>query len=238
MQYCVGKCAKKTICGDITIPEEHLETCYCVHCDSDGYQQRGTKGPGVNNTDFILYVAALSSERCHHGNTIAYAAYCQQERSLDRPVAGYFSICPNSLSTSPQLLSTIKHEILHALGFTAGLYAFYRDRDGNPLTNRSENLDAFFSPFSFTNFPFSFFDFLFLIFPFLFFLFSIFLCLFSFLFPFLSFFVLFVLFCSFCPFLFFFNFLLFFYFLFLAFFAFFSFFSFPVLLSLFLLFLV
>lgn len=138
MQYCVGKCAKKTICGDITIPEEHLETCYCVHCDSDGYQQRGTKGPGVNNTDFILYVAALSSERCHHGNTIAYAAYCQQERSLDRPVAGYFSICPNSLSTSPQLLSTIKHEILHALGFTAGLYAFYRDRDGNPLTNRSE----------------------------------------------------------------------------------------------------
>ncbi|XP_029646723.1 leishmanolysin-like peptidase [Octopus sinensis] len=135
--FCRGECDKKTICGDITIPEEHLETCFCVDCDESS---KGTRGPGVSNADFILYVATLSSERCRHGNTVAYAAYCQQERALDRPVAGYFSICPYFLSTSPQqtkqLLSTIKHEILHALGFTAGLYAFYRDQDGNPLTTR------------------------------------------------------------------------------------------------------
>lgn len=34
------------------------------------------------------------------------------------------------------LLSTVKHEVLHALGFSVSLYAFYRDRHGNPLTPR------------------------------------------------------------------------------------------------------
>lgn len=34
------------------------------------------------------------------------------------------------------LLSTVKHEILHALGFSVSLYAFYRDENGEPLTKR------------------------------------------------------------------------------------------------------
>ena len=41
-------------------------------------------GPGVVNTDFILYVAALSTSRCQKERTIAYAAHCQQESVLDR----------------------------------------------------------------------------------------------------------------------------------------------------------
>nr|KAF6474670.1 leishmanolysin like peptidase [Rousettus aegyptiacus] len=44
------------------------------------------------------------------------------------------------ISTQPQefigMLSTVKHEIIHALGFSAGLFAFYHDKDGNPLTSR------------------------------------------------------------------------------------------------------
>jgi leishmanolysin-like peptidase len=52
-------------------------------------------------------------------------------------------LCPDSISTKPQeleiLLSTVKHEILHALGFSSSLYAFYRDSDGNPLTPRIDN---------------------------------------------------------------------------------------------------
>lgn len=36
-----------------------------------------------------------------------------------RPIAGHANLCPNSISTKPQdldtLLSTVKHEILHAL---------------------------------------------------------------------------------------------------------------------------
>jgi leishmanolysin-like peptidase len=49
-------------------------------------------------------------------------------------------LCPNSISTKRQeveiLLSTVKHEILHALGFSVSLYAFYRDSKGEPLTER------------------------------------------------------------------------------------------------------
>lgn len=37
------------------------------------------------------------------------------------------------------LISTVKHEILHALGFSVSLFAFYRDSRGLPLTPRDEH---------------------------------------------------------------------------------------------------
>ncbi|XP_036060050.1 leishmanolysin-like peptidase isoform X2 [Onychomys torridus] len=96
---------------------------------------------GVQDADFVLYVGALATERCSHENIISYAAYCQQEAKMDRPIAGYANLCPNMISTQPQefigMLSTVKHEIIHALGFSAGLFAFYHDQDGTPLTSRS-----------------------------------------------------------------------------------------------------
>jgi hypothetical protein len=49
---------------------------------------------------------------------------------LFRPIAGHANLCPSSISTKPQeldiLLSTVKHEMLHALGFSVSLFAFYR----------------------------------------------------------------------------------------------------------------
>ena len=36
------------------------------------------------------------------------------------------------------LTSTIRHELLHALGFSASLYAFFRDENGQPRTPRDE----------------------------------------------------------------------------------------------------
>lgn len=39
--------------------------------------------------------------------------------SFNRPIAGYANLCPNMISTQPQefigMLSTVKHEIIHAL---------------------------------------------------------------------------------------------------------------------------
>ncbi|KAL5010564.1 hypothetical protein ScPMuIL_012869 [Solemya velum] len=141
-RYCIDGCAATTTCGDIVIPETHLQRCSYWDSRDNSFGTSGNYGPGVSDKDFILYVAALDSARCQQAKTIAYAAHCQQEKALDRPIAGYFSICPNSITTSmhdqKQLLSTIKHEILHALGFTAGLYAFYRDDRGNPLTPRNK----------------------------------------------------------------------------------------------------
>ena len=60
-----------------------------------------------------------------------------------RPIAGHANLCPSSISTKPQeleiLLSTVKHEMLHALGFSVSLFAFYRDENGDPLTPRGDN---------------------------------------------------------------------------------------------------
>lgn len=62
---------------------------------------------------------------------------------IDRPIAGHANLCPGSISTKRQeldiLLSTVKHEMLHALGFSVSLFAFYRDPQGRPLTPRGEN---------------------------------------------------------------------------------------------------
>lgn len=61
-----------------------------------------------------------------------------RKHKMDRPIAGYVNLCPNMISTQPQellgMLSIVKHEIIHALGFSAGL--FYHDKDGNPLTSK------------------------------------------------------------------------------------------------------
>ncbi|XP_077623767.1 leishmanolysin-like peptidase isoform X1 [Crocuta crocuta] len=140
-RYCTGEFAEHTKCGPVIVPEEHLQRCRVCRggkwsCLSVGVQDQ----EGVRDADFVLYVGALATERCSRENIISYAAYCQQEAKMDRPIAGYANLCPNMISTQPQefigMLSTVKHEIIHALGFSAGLFAFYHDKDGNPLTSR------------------------------------------------------------------------------------------------------
>uniref|UniRef100_A0A8C5L029 Leishmanolysin-like peptidase n=1 Tax=Jaculus jaculus TaxID=51337 RepID=A0A8C5L029_JACJA len=142
--YCSGECAVHTKCGPVIVPEKHLQQCRVCR---EGKWSCGAVGvldqEGVPDADFVLYVGALATERCSHENIISYAAYCQQEAKMDRPIAGYANLCPNMISTQPQefigMLSTVKHEIIHALGFSAGLFAFYHDKDGNPLTSRFAN---------------------------------------------------------------------------------------------------
>ncbi|XP_056649563.1 leishmanolysin-like peptidase isoform X2 [Monodelphis domestica] len=140
-RYCKDSCAEHTKCGPIRVPEEHLQPCWVCREPKSMCGSLGLPGSdGIKDADFVLYVSALTTERCSQENIIAYAAYCQQEAEMDRPVAGYANLCPNMISTQPQefigMLSTVKHEIIHALGFSAGLFAFYHDNDGKPLTSR------------------------------------------------------------------------------------------------------
>nr|XP_029712436.1 leishmanolysin-like peptidase isoform X1 [Aedes albopictus] len=142
LTYCIDSCKPVTLCGEVQVPEDHLDVCRV--CNSTGQDCREDTstfaGAGISNADFVFYVSARQSERCHKGLTVAYAAHCQQEAALDRPIAGHANLCPESISTKPQelqtLLSTVKHEILHALGFSVSLYAFFRDDEGNPRTPR------------------------------------------------------------------------------------------------------
>ncbi|XP_073966787.1 leishmanolysin-like peptidase, invadolysin isoform X3 [Choristoneura fumiferana] len=168
--HCIDSCAAETMCGEVRVPENHLNPCYV--CNSTGQNCRAlprrrvtiededateltenalSEGGeetvfeeddsiGVENSDFVLYVSAVETERCSRGLTVAYASHCQQESALDRPVAGHANFCPGELSTKyrdlPSLLSTVQHEMLHALGFSVSLFAFYRDDNGEPLMER------------------------------------------------------------------------------------------------------
>uniref|UniRef100_A0AC35TRY7 Leishmanolysin-like peptidase n=1 Tax=Rhabditophanes sp. KR3021 TaxID=114890 RepID=A0AC35TRY7_9BILA len=142
---CFKDCQKVNFCGAVEVPKDHLLKCYyCTaksnnSCDNTSYED----GEGVEGADFILYVSAARTDKCKGVDTIAYAAHCAQEAELDRPIAGHVNICPDALSTHSHdqeiLLSTVKHEILHALGFSAGLYAFWRDDSGKPRTKRNRH---------------------------------------------------------------------------------------------------
>ncbi|KAJ8913177.1 hypothetical protein NQ315_009014, partial [Exocentrus adspersus] len=141
--HCIDSCNEKTMCGEVEVPEDHLDSCRTCNAigQNCGVALESKPGTGIVDYDFIFYVSAMQTERCNKSLTVAYAAHCQQESALDRPIAGHANLCPNSISTKRQeleiLLSTVKHEILHALGFSVSLYAFYRDHNGEPLTPRS-----------------------------------------------------------------------------------------------------
>ena len=138
--FCKKTCVT-TYCGPVIIPQQHLDVCRT--CDEHGSKcqsQNKSNIQGIKHKDFILYVSSLQTQHCKETKAVAYASYCQQEHSLDRPIAGFANICPTEIQTDPRnylgLLATVKHEIFHALGFSAGLYAFYRDNLGRPLTRR------------------------------------------------------------------------------------------------------
>jgi len=146
-QYCKEVCVT-TKCGEFTLPDNHLKSCKT--CDADGRRCRenapNRKARGIENADFVLYVSAMPTSQCSEtiggeAETVAYAAHCQQEAELDRPIAGHTNICPQALNSTKieSLISTIRHELLHALGFSASLYAFYRDENGDPRTPRGDS---------------------------------------------------------------------------------------------------
>lgn len=85
----------------------------------------------------------MQSSRCSKGSTIAYAAHCQLESVFNRPIAGHANICPDSISTKPQdletLISTFKHEILHALGFSVSLYSYYQGEEHSQTIHKANS---------------------------------------------------------------------------------------------------
>lgn len=59
----------------------------CKVCSESGKSCGPTgppDGPGVEGSDFVLYVSGITTERCGQENIVAYAAYCQLEAELDR----------------------------------------------------------------------------------------------------------------------------------------------------------
>lgn len=116
-QYCKETCVR-TKCGEFTVPESHLKPCKT--CDANGRRCRDNADdienrPGVTNADFVLYVSAVPTKQCSEtiggeAETVAYAAHCQQEVELDRPIAGHTNICPQALNSTK--IEVIRHCVI------------------------------------------------------------------------------------------------------------------------------
>lgn len=138
-RFCIGECDVETKCGTVRVPTTHLDVCRTCNLAETRCVNETGQSVGVRNADFVLYVSAIHTSHCKKQDVVAYAAVCQQEQSLDRPVAGFVNFCEENLSDTihfSHLLAIIKHEIFHALGFSSSLYGYYRADDGTPLTNR------------------------------------------------------------------------------------------------------
>ncbi len=115
------------------------------HCFQSCRVNRSTSSKPVRNysidrSNFRLYISAHSTRRCNRHNAIGYAAHCQQAFGTDRPIAGFINLCPDKLSSNfdlSQLAYFFRHEMLHLLGFSPSLFAFFREAEsGKPLTSR------------------------------------------------------------------------------------------------------
>merc|ERR1712166_1724403 len=160
-----NKCASaitSSTCGSlVTVPTSHLTgkdqyggTEYCGSCSSSGSCSSCTtydnQGGGVSNADFVIYVTAQTTSPCPSSSgtgTLAFASSCQTDQ-YDRPTVGYVNFCPVQIqvaaagtSSYEDQLSTAIHEITHALGFTSGNYAYWRDHanSGQPRTPRDSD---------------------------------------------------------------------------------------------------
>ena len=49
-----------------------------------------TGGPGVTDTDYILYITSQQTEQCLSGESVAYAASCLQDEHDFRSVSVYY----------------------------------------------------------------------------------------------------------------------------------------------------
>jgi hypothetical protein len=121
-RYTSNLIVARQACSYFSIPDSHSTT-------------------GVPEADFVLYVAAGP---INGSTTLAWAGSCQADPTTGRPTAGCVNIDPDHLEYSSaagydQLIDTVVHEIMHALGFSAAMFAVpsrygTTTRRGKPVT--------------------------------------------------------------------------------------------------------
>ncbi|XP_053450732.1 ciliated left-right organizer metallopeptidase [Nycticebus coucang] len=115
-------------CLGAKIPDAHLRG-YALWPEEGSPQVVKPDGPGVQNTDFLLYMRVAHTSKCHkEPSIIAYAACCQLD-SEDRPLAGTIVYCAQHLTRPSQsdIVMATLHELLHVLGFSGQLFKKWRD---------------------------------------------------------------------------------------------------------------
>ena len=62
--YCKNKCEEVTMCGEVKVPEDHLDVCrvcnaFGQNCGVVGEREAGS---GIVNADFVFYISASASK--------------------------------------------------------------------------------------------------------------------------------------------------------------------------------
>ncbi|XP_067938392.1 ciliated left-right organizer metallopeptidase-like [Watersipora subatra] len=115
--------------GNFQIPDEHFED-FKLHTSNDEADSVVdiAGGPGLANTDTVLYMSLGSLEYCNLINTgiIAFTKICKRDQ-FGRPIAAFINICPTEVLVVSRLKlsETVFHEMLHALGFTGSSLPFF-----------------------------------------------------------------------------------------------------------------
>lgn len=114
---------------EFKVPSSHLsELSVWGETEEEPLDVRYPQGEGVRDTDFVLYVRAVSSFACTQElSPLAYATYCYQDER-GRPMAGYINVCPQNMSSysADRLRMILLHEVLHVMGFTRHLFEDFR----------------------------------------------------------------------------------------------------------------
>lgn len=94
------------------------------------------KTTGIANSDLHIYITITNEPS---SNYLAYASACRLSSTLNRPVFGYvnFNVAyladeylASNFYFKNSLLVTL-HEVTHVLGFSSGLYSYWKDRNNN-----------------------------------------------------------------------------------------------------------
>ena len=86
----------------------------CIQCNNNApnCETMGLDGPGVNNTDYILYVGTNPGGSCFFGGVLAFANLCQMESTLDRwGWASSFVLTSNSYNYSRYAGNTVVYAL-------------------------------------------------------------------------------------------------------------------------------
>ncbi|KAI4876621.1 hypothetical protein NFI96_020569, partial [Prochilodus magdalenae] len=119
-------------CLGVMIPDDHLSGFVVYpHPDQPGLRVLKPDGPGVPDTDFLLYMLTQSTDKCRADSSVlAYSAHCQTDAE-GRPVAGVMIVCRERLGmqgfSHERVVQTVIHELFHMLGFSRELFSVWRD---------------------------------------------------------------------------------------------------------------
>ena len=149
-QQCATYASPQPTCNGIVIPSTWYKAGKtCSQCYDNKASCTGctdiAAGDGLISKDYAILVEAVDTTICQSsvdgdGNqmTLGYAAPCKYDQ-YDRPILGSINFCPIAMAAASAgvAVSTAKHELAHALGFTAGTIPYFRDPTTSNLAPRT-----------------------------------------------------------------------------------------------------